>query len=140
MKKTNKFAIGTVVAAAAGYVAGILTAPKSGKDTRKDIGDAAVKVKTEAEKKLKALHSELNELLDQAKSGAKKVQKGAGDELTSIVAKAQLAKDKAREILSALHDDDANDDDLKKAIDEVKQSIHHLKAYVAKNKPSASAK
>ncbi len=140
MKRTNRLAISAVIAAAAGYIAGILTAPKSGKDTRKDIQDTAVKVKTEAEKKLKALHSELNDLLDQAKSGARKVQKGAGDEFASIVTKAQIAKEKAREILSALHDDDANDEDLKKAIDQVKQSIKHLKAYVAKNKPSTDTK
>ena len=55
----KKIAIGTIVAGAVGYVAGILTAPKSGKETRKDIGDAAVKAKNEAERKLKKMHSEL---------------------------------------------------------------------------------
>ncbi|MCA1806602.1 MAG: YtxH domain-containing protein, partial [Actinobacteria bacterium] len=40
--KSGKFAIGAVFAAAAGYVTGILTAPKSGKETRKDIHDTAV--------------------------------------------------------------------------------------------------
>src|SRR3990167_3664618 len=104
MNNSKKFAIGAAIAAAVGYVAGILTAPKSGKETRKDVQNAAVKVKTEAEKKLKILHSELNDLLKQVKANSKKIQKGAGDELTTIVSKAQEAKEKAREILSALHD------------------------------------
>jgi gas vesicle protein len=33
----KRVAIGSAVAAAAGYVAGVLTAPKSGKATRKDV-------------------------------------------------------------------------------------------------------
>ena len=134
MKDGKKFAIGAAIAAAAGYLAGILTAPKSGKETRKDIQNTAVKVKTEAEKKLKVLHSELNDLLKQAIDSAKKVKKGADEEFATVVAKAQVAKDKAREILSALHDDDVDDEDLKKAINEVKQSIEHLKSYLNKNK------
>lgn len=70
----GKFALGAVVAAAAGFVAGILTAPKSGKETRAEIKDSAVKVKdavvTEAEnakdvaeKKGKELKSKAEEIV-----------------------------------------------------------------------------
>ena len=55
-KRVKKFAIGTVIAAAAGYVAGLLTAPKSGKETREDIKNTAVKTYKVAEKELKELH------------------------------------------------------------------------------------
>jgi len=41
MKKETKFGLVAAGAAVAGYVAGILTAPKSGKETRKDIKDKA---------------------------------------------------------------------------------------------------
>jgi len=133
MKRAQRYAIGAVVAAVTGYVAGILTAPKSGKDTRKDISEATVKAKAEAEKKLKELHSELDKLLTSVKAGAQKVKSGASGEFATVVTKAQFAKEKAREILSALHDGDANDKELKKAIDEVKQSITHLKVYLSKH-------
>ncbi len=45
MKKDNgkKIAIGTAIGLAAGYVTGILTAPKSGKETRQDIKKIAPK-------------------------------------------------------------------------------------------------
>lgn len=50
----GKVALGAVFGAVAGFVSGILLAPKSGKETRKDIKDAAVKTKdtvvSEAEK------------------------------------------------------------------------------------------
>ena len=42
MAKTfKKFALGALFAAAIGYIAGILTAPKSGKETREDLKNAA---------------------------------------------------------------------------------------------------
>lgn len=50
MKKGTKYALGTAVAAGIGYVAGILTAPKSGKETRQNIQDQAIKAKKESEK------------------------------------------------------------------------------------------
>ena len=45
-------------------------------------------------------------------------------------------KEKARDILSALHDGDANDKDLKKAVNDVNKAISHLKAYLAKPTPA----
>ncbi len=134
--KTKKFAIGAVVAAVAGYIAGILTAPKSGKQTRKDIKDQALKTKSEAEKKLKQLHSELDDLLNQAKSSAHKLQKEAGESFATVVAEAQFAKEKVRGILSALHDGYAEDTDLQNALDQASAAIKDLKGFlVKKNNP-----
>lgn len=45
----NKFAIGAIIGAAAGVVAGILTAPKSGKETRADLKNKAGDLKKKAE-------------------------------------------------------------------------------------------
>ena len=136
---TKKIAVGAAIAAAAGYVAGILTAPKSGKETRKDIKDTAIKAKHEAEKKLKELHSELDKLLNEAKNGAKKLKKGTAEEFATVVTKAQFAKQKAREVLSAIHEGDASDGDLQDALNEVKQAIDHLKTYIKKH-PEVTSK
>ena len=61
MKKDNgkKIAIRTAIGLAAGYVTGILTAPKSGKETRQDIKKNSAKVLLETEKELKELHKDL---------------------------------------------------------------------------------
>lgn len=128
----KKFAIGAVVAAAAGYVAGILTAPKSGKETRKDIKDTAKATYTMAEKELKVLHTELDKLLNEALGRSNELKGVARENLEKAVAGAKVAKEKARELLSAVHEGDADDKDLKKAIDEANKAITHLKTYLKK--------
>lgn len=137
MGKATKFAVGTVVAAAAGYVAGVLTAPKSGKETRKDIHDGAVKAKTEAEKKLKAATAELNKHIATAKSKAKTAKAGAKTELHKALDSAVGAKEKAREVISAFHEGESEDKDLNKAVKDVNKAIDHLKTYLDKHAKEA---
>ena len=132
MGKAKKFAIGTLFAAAAGYLAGILTAPKSGKETRKDIKDAAAKGVTEAEKQLKKLHTEISASITKAKSEASTLKGKAREDLDAAIAKAFGVKEKAREVLSAVHEGSADDKELKKAIDDATKSIEHLKKYLSK--------
>ncbi|HVX57156.1 MAG TPA: YtxH domain-containing protein, partial [Candidatus Saccharimonadales bacterium] len=63
----KRLAIGGTIAAAAGYLAGILTAPKSGKETRADIKETASDSVAQAEKELKKLHTELGKVIDEAR-------------------------------------------------------------------------
>ena len=131
-KRTKKFAIGAVVAAAAGYVAGILTAPKSGKETREDIKDTAVKTYNAAEKELKVLHTELSKLMDEAGKKAGELKGSAEKGLHKAVEGAKVAKEKARELLSAVHEGDADDKDLDNAVKEAKKAAEHLKSFLKK--------
>lgn len=131
-KRSTNLALGAVLLAGIGYAAGILTAPKSGKETRKDIQRAAVRAKTEAEDKLKDLTAELADLIEQGKRKAKDVKETAKIDYVEMLGHAQHARQKARELLSALHEGDAEDKDLKRAIDEVNKAIDHLKTYIKK--------
>jgi gas vesicle protein len=128
----KKLAIGGTIAAAAGYVAGILTAPKSGKQTRGDIKDAADHGMAEVEKELKKLHTELDKVIKEAKAGGDKLSAKAKKELDEILDKAKDSKEKVREVLSALHEGDADDKDLKKAVTEASDAIAHLKKFLKK--------
>ena len=47
----GKFALGALIGATAGLVAGLLTAPKSGKDTRADLKAKADELKADVDKK-----------------------------------------------------------------------------------------
>jgi gas vesicle protein len=132
-KATKNLAIGTAIAAATGYIAGILTAPKSGKETRKDIQDTALKAKTEAEKRLKKAHSELSELVEKGKTHTAQLQDSAKAQYTALLTRGQAAKEKARDILSSVHEGTADDKDLQKAIKEVNAAIDSLKSYLDKN-------
>lgn len=131
-KRTKRFAIGAVVAAAAGYVAGILTAPKSGKETRKDIKDTAVKTYQTAEKELKELHTELSKLMDEASKKANEFKGNAQVNLDKAVSTAKVAKEKARELLSAVHEGDAEDKDLASAVKEARKAVEHLRGFLKK--------
>lgn len=140
MKRTSqRLAIGASVAAAVGYLAGILTAPKSGKETRQEIQRNASKARTEAEHQLKMLHSELNSLINDGKNQANIANAKLKKELAEVLAKAHIAKDKAREMLSAIHEGDAEDRDLQKAITEVNKAIKHLKKYITNTPPQKPA-
>lgn len=127
---TKRFALTTIIAAAAGYLAGILTAPKSGKETRKEIKDTAVKGISEAEKQLKRLHTELNDLMGQVKEGAEKAKGVAKKDFDAAMDFTKQAKDKAREVLSAVHEGDADDKDLKAAVQEAQKAVDHLKTFL----------
>lgn len=134
MKKSaaKVFALGTLLAAGAGYLAGILTAPKSGKETRKDIAKNASKARVDSERQLKKLHSELSGLIKTADERTKKTRDKASTELKEATAKAKVAKEKSREILSALHNGDADDPNLQAALEEIKLAKTNLSKYLKK--------
>jgi gas vesicle protein len=123
--RTKSIAVGTLLAGAMGYVAGILTAPKSGKETREMLGRAGSQGIREAEKNLKKLHTELNGLLSEAATKGKAAQ-------TEVVDKAQKTKQKTREVISALHDGNAEDQDLDEAVTDVSKAIDSIKKFLRK--------
>lgn len=128
----KKLAVGSAVAATAGYLAGILTAPKSGKETRGDIRAAAEKSRIEAEKDLKRLHTELDKVIKEAKTGSGKLGVKAQKELNELVEKAKDTKEKVREVLSAIHEGDAEDQDLQKAVRNANLAVKNLRKYLKK--------
>lgn len=133
MKNTTKrLAAGTLMAGIVGYVAGILTAPKSGKETRQDIKDTTARSIGVAEKELKVLHTQLAALLGSARERAGSLTGAAKKDIDKAVETAKVAKEKAREILSAVHEGDVSDKDLKKAVEEAREAVNHLKTYFSK--------
>jgi len=129
-KEVKKFALGTILAAAAGYVAGILTAPKSGKETREAIKERAYETYGAAEKELKKLHTELVDLIDEATDRVTEFRNRK--DVKSALERGHDARQKAREVLSTLHDGEANDKDLKKAIGDATKAIEHLRDFLRK--------
>ena len=128
----RKLALGTIIAGAVGYIAGILTAPKSGKETRKVIKTTVDAGWSEAEKELKKLHTELAAKLEEAKAISLKVTGKAKEEVDSSLNMARDAKEKVREMLSAIHEGDAEDADLQHAIKQANSALSHVKNYLKK--------
>lgn len=131
-KSTKRFALATLFVAIAGYITGILTAPKSGKETREDIKETANKTYAEAEKQLKAAHTELGQVLDDAKGQLDSLKGKAREQLDEAIQLAQKSKDKAREMIGAAHEGEAEDKDLQAAIKNARNGVDHLKKYLKK--------
>lgn len=125
-----KIAFGAMIVAIVGFVAGLLTAPKSGKATRDDIKDSALKAKTEAEKALKKLYSELHARIVEVKQQGESLNGKARDEFDRVLDNASDAKEKVRQVISAIHEGDADDPDLRKALKDAKSAIKNLEKYV----------
>lgn len=66
----GKFAIGALFGAAVGLVAGLLTAPKSGKETRADIKAKASDIKNQAVQKGGELRDKAEDVVDDVKDRA----------------------------------------------------------------------
>jgi gas vesicle protein len=131
-KRTERFAIGALLAGIVGYIAGILTAPKSGKETRKDIKDTTQATIADAEKKLKDVHTELSNQIDEVSQHAEKLKGAAKADADTLVEASRKAKEKVRTSLSSIHDGGETDKDLQKAVKEAQKSIEHLKKFLKK--------
>ena len=131
MKKAARgFVLGALIAGAAGYVAGLLTAPKSGKETRKDIKKTAAAAKTRGEAKLKTAYSQLDILYKKAEKNLRTAKGEAKKSLSAALKQAGRAKQKAREVLSAFHEGEVGEDNLKAAALDAKKAASHLEKYV----------
>lgn len=126
----RKLAIGALVAGAAGYITGLLTAPKSGKETREDIADKAGDIKDSAEDQLQEVHDELDNLIKNTKSKTIALKSKARKEFDEAVVKAKDAKDKAGGVLKAVKAGEASDPELNKAVKQAKQAQKNLAKYL----------
>ena len=131
-KQAKRITLGAIIAGTLGYLAGILTAPKSGSETRKDIKDTTNQTISQVEKELKKLHGDLNDLIQKAMDKSDKLKGKAKDDLVKLTQKAKDAKEKLREMLSAVHEGESQDPELNNAIDEASKAIKHIKDYLAK--------
>ncbi len=126
----KKLAIGTAIAGVAGYLAGILTAPKSGKQTRTDIANKAEDIKEGAVEQLEQLHEELNSLIGKAKTQTIALSAQAREEFNETVVRAKDAQNKAAHVLKAVKKGEADDPQLNKAIKQARQAQKNLSKYL----------
>lgn len=126
----KKFALGAGLMAVAGYVTGLLTAPKSGKETRKVIADKANDTLAGAEKELKQLHTELTDVIGEVSDKLSSFKNRK--DVNSALDRGRDVKQKAREMLSMLHDGETDDKELKKAIQDATAAIEHLRDFLKK--------
>jgi gas vesicle protein len=131
-KLLKNIAIGAAVAGAAGYVAGVLSAPKSGKDSRKELKISAGNGFDDVEIQLKSIQNELRQLIGDAKGGSGDIGKLSQKKLDKLVEKANDSKDKVQDVVHAFKGGTANDKDLKKAVSDARHAVEHIKDFIKK--------
>jgi gas vesicle protein len=130
-KNNNKrWAIGAAIAGVVGYLAGLLTAPQSGKETREDIAGKAQDVKADSEEQLQSAKDEVAELLKNAKGKTLSLSAKARVEYDEAVVMAKDAVNKGSSVLKAFKGGEAADPDLNKAIKQLKQAQKNLSKYL----------
>jgi gas vesicle protein len=115
-----KVLLGAIIGVAAGFVAGVLTAPKSGKDTREELKKKAEAKKAEAIAKGKEVRHKAGDVAEDVVTKAEKVTGQAADKVVTATGQA------AEKVVSA----------TEKAADAVVDTTKELKAKsrgVAKN-------
>lgn len=129
-KNGRKIAIGALIAAAAGYVAGILSAPRSGKQTRELVKDKTLEVKADLESDVKKAQQELSKKIEVAQVMLESESKEIKKEIEIVLQNAKKVEKKAKQTIKAVKDGKAKDPDLNKALDEVNSSLEHFKKFI----------
>lgn len=122
----------TAVALGVGYAVGLLTAPKSGKETRQDIADKTAKFKEELDKKYAETQSSLSEAIDQAMAQFSDFRGSSQDKLKSLIDQAKDAEYKAKDVFRAVKHGEASDRNLDKALDQAGKAKDHLWKFLNK--------
>ena len=125
--------LGLAVGLAAGYIAGILTAPKSGKETRQDIKDATDHAIKLAQDKIHTLQAQIGELVEVATARAKSLSARGKQELDDLVENAKDKQYKAKAVLAAVKDGEADDPELRKAVESANEAKENLANFLKKN-------
>ncbi len=131
-KNTKAVAILALVAFGAGVATGLLTAPKSGKETRDDLKKASGKLKEELDKRYSEVQGSLSETIDQAMSQVGNFRGSAQDKLEELIDQAKQAEYKVKDVYRAMRHGDADDKNLDKAIDQANKAKNHLFKFLNK--------
>jgi gas vesicle protein len=122
----KKMALSALIAGAAGYVGGILTAPKSGRETRKQLANDAEGLKENTEVQLQKVNDDLKELLKEAKTKTLALSSQAKEEFNEALLRAKDAQNKTSSTLKALKAGQADDPELNRAVKQARQAAKNL--------------
>lgn len=129
-KTGQKVALGAAIAGIGGYLAGVLTAPKSGKETRLDLANKASDIKDDAGTQLAEAQKELSETLRKAQEKTLSLSAQAREEFNETVIRAKDAQNKARMVLVALKAGEAEDPELNRAVKQARQATKNLSKFL----------
>jgi len=131
MKKNSRnIVFGAVVIGAASYLAGILTAPKKGSETREDIRHASVNAKISLEKSLKKLYADSSRQIERALNVNHELTKQTKRELDLLIASVKHATEKIKIYLTSIRDGDIEEEEITLLLTDGRDNTERLKLFV----------
>ena len=131
MKKNSRnIIVGAILVGAASYVAGILTAPKKGKETREDIRHASVNLKISLENALKKLYTDSSRQLERALNVNQNLTAQTKKELDLLIASVKHAKDKIKVYLTSLREGEIEEEEITLLLTDGRDNTERLKFFV----------
>lgn len=121
VKKTS-FLKGTIIGAAIGALAGILLAPKSGKETQDDIKRKVKGTYADIQRRLEKMSDEVGGRVDSLKEAARDLKGEAREESQELIRRAEVLKQDLRVSASNLADSGVQTKDV--AVKQVKQLLN----------------
>ena len=115
LQTVKKVAIGTILDSIAGAVSGVLFAPKSGKETRKDIADAAKNVAGNVKENI-------SDAMDVAKQKADNITREIKSKYSEFVDRNMTELKPESNFKDELQDDEILKEEVEEIIEEVKDS------------------
>lgn len=115
-KDVKNVGIALIAGLAAGYALGVLTAPKSGKETRNDIKEASAKAYKIAEARLKNTYEDLSEVIANAGEQAKKLNKKGREELDVLLAAAHDAQGRVKQLITSVRSGDVTEEQFEDTV------------------------
>ena len=130
-KDTRNVGIAIIAGLAAGYALGLLTAPKSGKDTREDIKELSTKAYKAAESRLKESYEDLSDVIASASQQAKKLGVKGRKELDVLLAAAHEAQGRVKQLIASLRRGEATPQQFDDAVIAAQVAKDELKDFIA---------
>lgn len=131
-KPVKTAVVATVIGVGVGYALGILSAPKSGKETRQDLVDASARFKAELDKRYNDIQTSLSEVIDEGMSKLNSFKGSAQDNLEQLIEQAKQAEYKAVDVYRAVRHGETSDKHLDKALDQASKAKDNLFKYLNK--------
>jgi len=129
-KTGQKIALGAAIAGIGGYLAGVLTAPKSGKETRGELAEQAGVLKNDAEVQLAVAQRELGVVIKEAQEKTVSLGAAARGEFNETLIRAKDAQNRAKIVLKAFKSGTAEDPELNKAVKQARQAQKNLSKFL----------
>ncbi len=127
MGDNHKILKGGIIGAVVGVVAGLLFAPRSGKETRQIIKTKAEKAAQAAEGELKKVFTELESALEASKEQLETLKGKAKEDYADLRKRAEVAQAKVKELIATVRDGDFTKEELDEIISEAKKAEKALK-------------